>query len=116
MSDYLYLPDLEKELDSLRDLFEDDEYTLDEEELDRLKALRDLADELGGTLIPAGDETLIPEEDFEDYAQEFAGDIGAIDSDSSMYFYVDWERYASDLAMDFTSVTFDGHDYYIRLD
>src|SRR6185437_14764703 len=59
--------------------------------------------------------TMIAESYFVEYAQELAEDIGAIDSDARWPAYcIDWERAARDLAMDYSLVTFDGSDYYIR--
>lgn len=59
--------------------------------------------------------TLIPEDDFERYAQEFAEDIGAINSEMSWPLgCIDWERAARELAMDYTTVSYQGTDYYIR--
>ena len=52
---------------------------------------------------------------FEEYAQELAKDIGAISSDTSWpNGYIDWERAARDLQMDYTSVEFDGVTYWTR--
>jgi hypothetical protein len=50
---------------------------LDEDEANRLAALRELADEIGEE-FPHG-ETMIPVDEFEAYAEEMAEDIGAID-------------------------------------
>jgi len=52
---------------------------------------------------------------FEDYARELADDIGAIPNDAQWpCTCIDWERAARELAMDYTLVTFLGHDYYVR--
>lgn len=52
---------------------------------------------------------------FEEYAREVAEDIGAISADAQWPIYcIDWEQAARDLAMDYWSVTFLGHDYYVR--
>jgi len=86
---------------------------LDDEERERLAALRALRDTLGGAF---GDEVLIPESDFEDYARELAEGIGAIPDDLAWPVNcIDWEQAARELAMDYTSVTFEGIDYYVRL-
>jgi antirestriction protein len=59
--------------------------------------------------------TLIPERDFEEYAQELADDCGMIpDNLSWPLTCIDWERAARELAYDYSSVSFDGTDYYIR--
>ena len=59
--------------------------------------------------------TMIPEGSFEDYARDFAGDIGAINRDASWPLsYIDWEQAAKELAMDYTTVSYQGEDYYVR--
>lgn len=59
--------------------------------------------------------TLIPEVDFEDYAREFAEDIGAISDDGRWPNYcIDWKYAARELAMDYSLVEYDGVDYYVR--
>lgn len=110
MSDYLYLPDLDKELDDLRDLFEDG--TLADDEAERLKELRDLQEELGGDFN--GDEqTLIPDDEFEDFCREMAYDVGYVEEDSALEGYIDWEKWAQDCQMDYINVDFDGREYWI---
>ena len=56
-------------------------------------------------------EALIRDSYFTDYAREYAEDIGEL---GSMAAYIDWDRFASDLQMDYTSVDFDGVTYWIR--
>lgn len=59
--------------------------------------------------------TLVLESAFEEYAEELASDIGAIDSDAGWPLsYIDWEAAADALRVDYTSVTYDGDDYLIR--
>lgn len=59
--------------------------------------------------------TLIRDDYFETYAQELAEDIGAIDRDAGWPgSYIDWEAAATALQVDYTSVTFLGHDYWVR--
>ncbi len=110
MSDWLDPDDLEKELDDLQGRLDDEDDPLDEEEHERLKALADLETELGGWSV----DTLIPDDEFEDYAREFAYDIGMVERESSIEPYVDWERWSNDLKHDFTCVTFESEDYYTR--
>lgn len=60
-------------------------------------------------------ETMIPEHEFEDYARQFAEDIGAIPDDASWpCTCIDWEQAARELAMDYTTVTYQGEDYLVR--
>ncbi|KKN09800.1 hypothetical protein LCGC14_1043080 [marine sediment metagenome] len=58
---------------------------------------------------------LIRDSYFEEYAQELAEDIGAIKADAGWPCgYIDWERAARDLQMDYTCVDFDGVTYWTR--
>jgi antirestriction protein len=58
---------------------------------------------------------MIPADDFTDYAQELAGDIGAIDRDAKWPVYcIDWERAARELKMNYASVLVNGTTYYFR--
>jgi len=58
---------------------------------------------------------LIPTDDFEDYAREFAEDIGAISNDAKWpYNCIDWERAARELMMDYSEVEFRGTSYQYR--
>lgn len=52
---------------------------------------------------------------FEDYAQELADDIGAIDSKQHWpTYHIDWEAAADELRMDYSEVDFDGVTYQTR--
>lgn len=92
-----------------------------QEERDELAALESFAAEFkgyGGDHQWEGDwypVTLVRDSYFEDYAQELAEDIGAINSEASWPIYcIDWERAARDLQMDYTSGDFDGITYWAR--
>lgn len=51
----------------------------------------------------------------EDFAQQLAEDIGAIDENASWpYTCIDWERAARELMFDYFSVDRDGKTYYFR--
>lgn len=59
--------------------------------------------------------TLIRDSYFKEYAQELAEDIGLIKSDAAWpYTCIDWDQAARELRMDYTSVAFDGVDYWVR--
>jgi hypothetical protein len=86
---------------------------LDADERERLAELRDFE-----ASTPDWD-SLIHEDDFEDYAREFAKDIlcfgGAIiDTSAWPATCIDWERAANELRQDFTSYEIDGDTYYSR--
>lgn len=55
---------------------------------------------------------LIHERYWQQYAEQFAEDVGMIERDSSMSTYVDWEKYADDLRMDATSFDTAHGTYY----
>lgn len=79
----------------------------DAEELKKLKELKDDIDDADGPLIR--------ESYFETYARDLAEDIGAISKDSAWpATCIDWEKAASELQVDYTSVEFDGVTYYYR--
>lgn len=93
----------------------------DEDEGEELEKLTQLLDELrgyGGDHQFEGDwypGSLIAESDFEEYARDFAEDIGAIPDDAAWpCTCIDWEKAARELAVDYSSVTYDGTDYLYR--
>lgn len=81
-----------------------------------LKILKSLVDEAEGY----SDDwkygaTLIRDSYFEDYARELADDIGAVDKDAKWpNTCIDWDKAASELQQDYTSVEFDGVTYWVR--
>lgn len=82
-----------------------------QEELD---ALNELESEVGGEWMHG--TILIPEEDFEEYAQDLADDLhgDAVRDQSWPFYHIDWEQAAKDLQQDYSSVTFEGTDYFFR--
>lgn len=82
---------------------------------EELGILQNLADQCDGCGDWAYGEQLIRDSYFEDYAQEFASDIGAIKNDMQWPCNcIDWEQACRELQMDYTSVDFDGVEYWIR--
>lgn len=116
MSNYLDTRDLLDELVYFREVVLDDQQDeMDDDDRERLAALEELADEIGETTMRDG-ETMIPEDEFEDYARDLASEIGAIDDDAGWPARcIDWKQAAWELSMDYSLVTFDGTDYYVRL-
>jgi DNA repair exonuclease SbcCD ATPase subunit len=99
------LADAESEVESAKVYFGDDEI----EELEELETLEnEISDFRHG-------ETMIPESDFEDYARQFAEDIGAITDDAGWpCTCIDWERAADELRMDYSEVEYQGTTYLAR--
>lgn len=94
------------------------EYDEEVEELAQLEALlKDLAGRGGdyqweGAWYPV---TLIADSYFEDYARQFAEDIGAVGRGMSWPLgHIDWEAAAEALQMDYTCIDYGGVDYWYR--
>jgi antirestriction protein len=97
-----------------------DQQAADEAE-DELQPLTAIMSELAGN---GGDEqwrgdwyplTLIRESYFQDYAQELAEDIGAVNRDATWpNNCIDWEQAARELRMDYSAITIDGVTYFYR--
>ncbi len=119
VADFVPLEDPEENEQALEDLnvaLQDANNALDDwVDASELAALLALQEECEGYSDWTYGETLIRESYWETYVQEFAEDIGAIKTDAGWpYTCIDWERAAKELAYDYTTVTFDGVDYYIR--
>jgi hypothetical protein len=85
---------------------------------EELTALRSIADEGGSTFSDwEYGVSLIPEDKFEDYAREYAEDVGAIDGNESNpwpLYCIDWERAADDLKVDYSTIRIEGETYLGR--
>lgn len=90
----------------------------DAEELQKLEALLAECKGNGGDEQWEGDwypVTLIRDGYFEDYAQELAEDLGAVNADASWpNNCIDWERAAHELQQDYTTIEFEGETYWTR--
>ncbi len=112
---YLDTRDLAAELEELRARHDDPDNTepLDSDEQERMEQLLTL--ESAGIPDWEYGATLIPEEDFEDYARELAEDIGAIPCSCGWpVSYIDWEAAADALRPDYMEVKLDGRTYLVR--
>ena len=99
--------------DGKREYYASDDFGEDEEE--ELHILLDLQDECEGYSDWRHGETLIRDSYFTEYAQQLADDLGYIKKDVNWpYDCIDWEKAADELKTDYTSVDFDGVEYWIR--
>ena len=97
----------------IEELEEDEEKTDDEKE--ELKVLKELAKEGEDSADWPYGETLIRDTYFNEYAEQLAEDIGAIDSNAKWPLnHIDWDAAADELQSDYMTVDFDGREYYIR--
>lgn len=95
---------LRKELSALRAEPEDDR---DE---DRLVFLSSLFDAFSG-YEPA---SIIPEDEWEEYCQDYAEEIYLTGSNNPIAGFIDWDGWASAMAQDYMTVDVDGVTYYYR--
>lgn len=80
-----------------------------------LVALRELAEQgESATADWRHGETLIRDSYFEEYARELADDIGAVKDTGWPVDYIDWERAADALKMDYTSIEYGDVTYWVR--
>ena len=85
-----------------------------EEYQEELDALNDLEREVGDEFMHG--ETLIPEGEFKNYAEDLAADLhGRAIRDASWPFdCIDWEQAADELKMDYSSLEYEGETYWFR--
>lgn len=106
------LRDLAKELAELTEKTE-----LDDFERDRLAVIQRLDEQLFCDLAEYAENApvMVEEAFFEDYAREFAWDVGAVeDSFAWPANCIDWEKAAAQLRIDFNEVEFDGGKWLVR--
>ena len=90
------------------------DFVMDTDALQELGALIELLEEIGESSVEAG-VTLIPDPEFEDYARQFAEDIGAVTGEERWPLsHIDWAAAAEDLQSDYSSISFRGIDYWYR--
>lgn len=92
------------------------EPALDDDEADEMRALTALVAE-AEDYIPDWQygEALIRDSYFEEYAEQLAEDIGAIDRQASWPLsYIDWGRAADALKQDYMALDYDGATYWAR--
>lgn len=77
-----------------------------------LAPMVELQDDIYST--PMCDVSLVAADEFENYCRRFAFDCGELTEDSSVEPFVDWERYADAVRIDFKTVDYDGEEYLYR--
>ncbi len=86
-----------------------------DDEYEELLALKALAEEAENVCQWVDGETLIRDTYFKEYAEQYADDIGAVGTENQWPLnHIDWEAAADDLQQDFSSVDFDGVQYWVR--
>jgi hypothetical protein len=106
-------------LDS-RDL--EDELKDNRSDSDRIKAIKQLKDEVindGGHPNDWGDGiTFIHEDDFTDYCEELAYEVGYLEDlrkeTNPLSYCIDWDKWARDCKNDYAEIEFEGQTYLYR--
>lgn len=116
-------PDLDGDDRPLEEIVEEAQETLasaqtnlaDWEGEEELKILKALAEQGEDSADWNYGETLIRDSYFEEYAEQLADDIGAIDRNARWPVNcIDWGKAADELKQDYIEVDFDGEAYWIR--
>lgn len=110
--DYIDSRTIIEKYDELKNEIEDEEREPTEDEGEFMDAVDDLSTEVSDWDFGA---QMIREDCFEDYARQLAEDIGSISGDEQWPFtHIDWEAAATELQMNYSSVSFLGCDYLVR--
>ncbi len=109
------------DLDDDDDELDDDRQTLDGElenlqsELEGLKEeSEDIIEFRDDCQLYGGEVTLINEDYWVDYVQEYAREVCATDDSDWPFNCIDCDRAADELRIDYSTITFRGQDFYIR--
>lgn len=100
-----------------RDEAEADGDTIDDYDVNRIKIIEALADDLGYTTIQdavSDSIDLIEEGEFKDHARQLAEDLLGVNVNEWPMTCIDWERAAADIQVDYTSIEFAGDTFYMR--
>ena len=76
--------------------------------------LRDFVEELQQSCSLEHGGTIVLEDDFEEYAQELAKDVGWVGQEGSGALVIDWAATARNLRNDFSDVDWNGTTYLVR--
>lgn len=110
--DFIDSRDIIERIDYLESL----DTNADDLEQEELRILNELTEQASSSPDWKYGETLIRDSYFTEYARETCEDIGDIPKDLPWYIekHIDWDGVAKEIQMDYTSVDFDGVDYWIR--
>ena len=104
--------DLHARYEELQEKFDVDPLSLDSEEQSDWNELLELENNISEFWYG---ETMVPEDEFTEYAQQLAEDVGYIGPDTSWPFnHIDWESAADELRDDYTEFEWRGQTYLAR--
>ena len=94
----------EEEVQGWRDVWQ--------EEIDQISRIGEIEDEIGSEFDFG--VTLIPEDDFTNYIEDFLEDIGYIPKDFPSWIEIDWEATAENVKQDYSELEYEGETYLYR--
>ena len=94
----------EEEVQGWRDVWQ--------EEIDQISRIGEIEDEIGSEFDFG--VTLIPEDDFTNYIEDFLEDIGYIPKDFPSWIEIDWEATAENVKQDYSELEYEGKYYLYR--
>jgi len=107
--------DVIERIDYLAYMDDEPEADRDADEWKELTTLRALMEEAEGYSPDwKYGATLVSDSYFTEYAEEMLKDCGTIPKDLPWYVEIDWEKTASHIQQNYTSVEFDGATYWVR--
>lgn len=83
-----------------------------QEEIDQISIIDEIEDEIGSEFDYG--ITLIPEDDFTDYTEDFLKDCGYISDDFPSWIEIDWETTADNVRQDYSELEYEGKTYLYR--
>lgn len=83
------------------------------DEYNSIREIDELESEISSSEFDYG-LTLIPEDDFEDYAKDLVEDCGYISKDLPSWIEIDWEATSNNIKQDYSEVNFRGETYLYR--
>lgn len=110
------IDELESDLEEydVADVAKNDEHPFQDDAIE-LQILRALAEEGESSPDWNHGETLIRDSYFKYYAQDLAEQLGLMTSNQAWpHTCIDWDHAVSELQMDYTCVSYDGVDYWLR--
>lgn len=112
-ADVLDSRDIEERISDLKAMIETDPH--DEDAREELEGWLELKGQLDHSPNWEHGMQVIHDNYFEDFAQQLAEDIGAIDREAGWpACHIDWEAAAESLRMDYTHAKVRGHEYWAR--
>lgn len=114
--DFAHYADLVNDYDDLIELDRDEFQEFKEnwdDEITTIDQIDVIENEIGSEFEHG--VTMIPEDDFEDYVEEFLKDTGYISRDMPWWIVIDWKETADHMKCDYSEVAYRGETYLVNV-